>query len=197
MRDWLVSLVDPTALDDDDQAQIDQAIARLSGSGEAAALAAMEIVKIIGETRDPDALIRSLDVPFGFTADEESAAEVITLALHAFAAVRVDYGDQPSAALAREALSAGAERVYAIVDETYGADVLAWLVQLTGEAVLIISALAANLVPMVRIETAIPLPSSLLAYDLYGDAERGGNLVRRNAAATALAMPKILEAPAA
>jgi prophage DNA circulation protein len=53
-----------------------------------------------------------------------------------------------------------------------------------------------SLKPIVRVSTGKPLPATLLAWQLYGDTERAGELVRRNGVATPSFMPTILEAVA-
>lgn len=53
---------------------------------------------------------------------------------------------------------------------------------------------ALDLKPLVRVETGVPLPASLVAWQLYGDPTRAGELVRRNGVATPFFMPTSLEA---
>jgi prophage DNA circulation protein len=63
-------------------------------------------------------------------------------------------------------------------------------------ATLHLSQTAAERAPAVRVETGVSLPSTLLAYDLYGDAGRAEALVDRNRVATSLVMPVSFEAVA-
>jgi prophage DNA circulation protein len=74
------------------------------------------------------------------------------------------------------------------------ADVLDVCGRLSGVAVDHVSRLAATLAPVVLVETGISVPSSLAAFDLYGDASRGAELVARNRHRAPLLMPTVFEA---
>ncbi len=74
-------------------------------------------------------------------------------------------------------------------------DLYRYLSRLIEIAVLIVSEQAANAVPIVRVETGVSLPSSVLAYQLYGDATRAQSLVDIARSATPMIMPVAFEAP--
>lgn len=75
-----------------------------------------------------------------------------------------------------------------------GADLYAWLSNLVSVSVRVVSEIAANAVPVVRVATKLSLPSSVLAYQLYGDASRAQGLVEIAGSATPLLMPASFEA---
>ncbi|MGV2980682.1 hypothetical protein ACERNI_10800 [Camelimonas sp. ID_303_24] len=53
---------------------------------------------------------------------------------------------------------------------------------------------AAGLKRIIRVESSRPLPATLLAWQIYGDTTRAGELVARNRVATPAFMPTIIEA---
>lgn len=153
--------------------------------------ALLELARLIGEASDPGTLPAALDLappidPFTTIARHVAAC---------FAAVRADYPSRQDAQAARADISRRGEDAYAAASIA-GADALGWLVGMTGDTVAFLSSEAGNRAPAVRVETGMSLPSTLIAYDLYGDAGRAGELVDRNRSATSLIMPAILEAVA-
>lgn len=189
--DWLNDLVDRFILDADDATLARRSILGINQGGALGATAFLESCRMVGEAAaDAAALILAMDA---ITAPDVSAA-VGTLVIRTFASVRVDYPSRQDAQAARSSLSAAADAVYDVTGALYGADIMAWLVRLVGIAIVEISAIAAARAPLVRVETGISLPSSLLAFDLYGDPDRGRELVVRNRTGTPFIMPAVLEA---
>lgn len=188
---WLDDLVTRFVTDAEDAARAQRLAATVAGGGADAAAAYLDLARLVGESAtDTAGLLAALD-------DLEDAAVIDRLGIFlvaCFAVVRADYAARQDAQAARAALSARADAVIDDAGVAFGADLHAWLVRLAGETVVQISALAASRAPLVRVETGLSLPSSLLAYDLYGDPERGAELVARNRAATPLVMPIALEA---
>ena len=119
---------------------------------------------------------------------------VLWLVAVCFAAVRVDYPSRPDAQTARTVVSKLGDGLYGAVGATFGADALGWLASLVGETAQAVSRIAASRAPLVRVEVGVSLPSSLLAYDLYGDPRRGTELVARNRVGTPFVMPVAFEA---
>lgn len=188
---FLDDLVARFVSDADDLAQAQRLSVALAGGGEAGARAYLDLCRLVGESADDTGgLMSALDDLAGAPVLEGIGALVVAC----FAAVRADYGARQDAQAARSALAVRAGGVFDAAGEAFGADMLSFLVRLSGEAAVQISALAASRAPLVRVETGLSLPSSLLAYDLYGDPERGAELVARNRAATPLVMPVALEA---
>lgn len=189
--DWLDDLVDRFIIDADDATLARQSILGMNQGGALGAAAFLESCRIVGEAaEDPAALIVALD---GLGVGDMAAA-IGALVIRTFAAIRADYPSRPDAQAARTSLSVAADAVYDTAGALYGADIMAWLVRLVGVAIVEISAIAAARAPLVRVETGISLPSSLLAYDLYGDPDRGRELVVRNRIGTPFIMPAVLEA---
>lgn len=73
-------------------------------------------------------------------------------------------------------------------------DLYGYLSRLVEVAVLIVSDQAANAVPIVRVETGISMPSTVLAYQLYGEADRAQGLVEIARSATPMLMPIAFDA---
>jgi len=197
MRDWLNTLASDHLSDADDMAVAGCLAADLAASGETAARAAMELAQLIGEgATDAAALIAALETLPTSDSVTVAAATTLALAMHAIAAARADYSDRPAAASARTLLAARADVAYGLIGEDLGPQALMWVTGLVGRAVRIISDELASLVPLVRVETALSMPASVLAFQLYGDASRGEELVARNGVLTPLVMPKLIEARA-
>lgn len=121
----------------------------------------------------------------------EGACMVAALAI---AAVRDVYPARQDASTARERLAAYASPVLDVLGEYAGAEPLAWLAEMTGQASLELSRKSATQAPLVRVETGVSLTSVRAAYELYGDANRATELVERNRVATPAFMPVRFEA---
>ena len=111
----------------------------------------------------------------------------------AIVAVRRTYNARQDAARARETLRIETEATLADVG-TLGAEAYQWAAAITGDAARALSRTAASRAPLVRVETKLSLSSIRAAYDLYGDANRGGELVDRNKVATPAFLPLAFEA---
>lgn len=143
---------------------------------------------------------------FDFAIAELSAARADTpvrpaeraamLGALSIAAVRRAYQTRSDAAAARARLAELATPVLAELSASFGADAFAALAGLTGEAALDISRSAADRAPLVRVESGVSLPATVLAHALYGDATRAGEIVTRNRVATPCMMPVAFEAAA-
>ncbi|MEW6121653.1 MAG: hypothetical protein AB1698_03510 [Pseudomonadota bacterium] len=189
--EFLDDLVARFVADADDLAQAQRLAVTLAGGGEAGARAYLDLCRLVGESAsDTAGLLAALDD----LADAPVIDHIGALVIACFAAVRADYAARQDAQAARNTLAARAGAVFDPAGEAFGADMLSFLVRLSGEAAIQISAVAATRAPLVRVETGLSLPSSLLAYDLYGDPARGEELVARNRSATPLVMPIALEA---
>jgi prophage DNA circulation protein len=75
-----------------------------------------------------------------------------------------------------------------------GADLYSWLSLVVETSCRLVSDIAADAVPIVRVSTNLSLPSTVLAYQLYGDASRAADLVDIAGAATPLVMPSSFDA---
>lgn len=176
-----------------DAATIAALDARIAAGGADAAAAWIELAQLAGEAADPEETLRRLsDGAIG----DDAASTVAVVIVRAFAVVRVDYPAQPDAVAARELLAAEAEAAYQHLSGALGADGFAALTRIAGEAIMQLSRIAATRAPLVQVETGISLPSSLIAYDLYGDPARGGEIVTRNRTGLPMLMPVRLTASA-
>lgn len=189
--DWLGDLIASFVLDDDDAVVARQMALAVTSGGAVGATAFLETCRRIGEgADDPEDLIKALDL----LEEPDAVSRLGMLVIRCFAVVRIDYESRQAAQRARFQLSTVADDVYETVAGSFGADALSWIARLVGEAVQQVSAIAASKAPVVRVETGLSLPSSLLAFDLYGDPERGRELVLRNGLGTPLVMPTAFEA---
>jgi len=176
----------------EDLAEIDVLMVTLQVGGATAIAALLQMAQLIGEAADDaSAVPAALDR----VSAESPLWLVACLATACFAATRADYPSRQDAQAARSAISARADIVYDSAG-IFGAEVIAWLVSLAGVTVVRLSGTAAERSPAVRVETGVSLPSTLLAYDLYGSASRAGEIVDRNRIATSLVMPVSFEAVA-
>lgn len=189
--DWLLDLLDRFVTDPDDLYAGRAKVAGISAGGEAGATAYLEACRLLGEAASDSAgLIAALDEIDEPTLVQRIGGVVITC----FAALRATYPARPDAVAARAALVARADPVIELAGTAFGHELHGWLTNLTSTAVRELSALAATRAPLVRVETGVSLPAALIAWDLYGDPNRDGELVDRNESGTAFIMPVILEA---
>jgi hypothetical protein len=136
-------------------------------------------------------IIGSIDAERNTDAGLVEAAAMVGAA--ALVTARDEYPARQDAAAARAYLAAAAAPILAEVG-TFGAPVLDWLSGLTGEVALALSRADADRSPLVRAETGFSLSAIRAAYELYGDANRAGELIARNRIATAAFMPVAFEA---
>lgn len=193
---WLATLADTLV---DDAIDADSIAIRLDKAATledaAFALETFSIMRVIAE---------SVDVPAGFDAITLPAASEDTLAaatvLAAFglsiAAPRVAWISRPQARAARSRISSYGDvaRAYVSARGAEMLDLYGYLSRLVEVAVLIVSDQAANAVPIVRVETGISMPSTVLAYQLYGEADRAQGLVEIARSATPMLMPIAFDA---
>jgi len=171
---------------------------RLEGAAvlDASAFAAeiTDIMRVIGESVRSEVAFRSLLALPDFEDDASRAAvHVLSAVGMAIGIGRVTWSSRRAARQARTLLIDRAHLAYAVAGPL-GPDFYAWLAGLVALAVRLISDLAANATPVVRVESGISLPSTVLAYQLYGDAKRASGLVDIAGAATPMVMPAAFEA---
>lgn len=189
--EWIAQFIERHIIDADDRAVARGLVLTISQGGAAGATAYLDACRVLGEAAgDIDQLLT--DISTQETSDP--VARVGMLISTSFARVRAEYPSRPDAQRAREALASMADETVDEAGARFGADLHSWLIRIVGEAVSQISAVAANRSPLVRVETGISLPSSLLAYDLYEDPERGAEIVARSRSGTPLVMPVRFEA---
>ena len=187
---WVTALSDRLLVQPDDRSQAARVSIDCALPGVVGASAFLDLCLLIGEAADPAATLSALSESPALTA-KDLAGELLILAL---AMVRGSYAAQSDAVAARDALSIKAQSAYGPIGDAFGYDVLDFVVRLIGQASIELSRIAANRSPLVRVEAGVSLPSSLLAYDLYGDPSRGAEIVKRNRSGTPMLMPAVFEA---
>ncbi|BCH20178.1 DNA circularization N-terminal domain-containing protein [Mesorhizobium sp. L-2-11] len=105
-----------------------------------------------------------------------------------------DYLSRQDARRARDRISPVIDPVLDALSRGLDVSVNEWLSDIAATAASDLSAVAANRAPLVTVHTEVSLPATALAYALYGDAGRAGELARRNSVATPAAMPISFEA---
>lgn len=193
---WLATLAGSLVADDLDAEDLATRLAAAPAMEEEAfALEALSIMRVIAE---------SIDLPSGFdalalpvVAGDTLAAATILLAFGlSVAAPRVSWISRPQARAARSRIAMHGEGAlrYVSVKGPVAVDLFSYLSRLIEIAVLIVSDQAANAVPIVRAETNISMPSTVLAYHLYGDAARAQGLVDIARSTTPMLMPITFDA---
>lgn len=151
----------------------------------------LSLMRIVGESVTTIGGFDSLKAGT-FADDETEAAGKILLAVGlSLASGRVEWISRPQARAGRERISAAGDAALAVVS-TIGADAAAlygWLSRLVQTSVRLVSDLAADLAPVGRVETGISMPSTVIAYKLYGDAGRAASLVDIAGSSTPMLMP--------
>ena len=191
---WVTALASRLLSETDDVALASRLGAALQVGGTEGATAYLELCRLIGEAAVPvDALAALTDIDLQALTPDAVVA-VGQLVVHCFASIRIDYPAQPDASKARSEVSARAQKAYPVIGDALGHDALDFVVRLVGQTVVELSRIAANRAPLVRVETGISLPSSVIAWDLYADPTRGAELMGRNKTGTPMLMPVVVEA---
>lgn len=153
-----------------------------------------DIARVIGESVRGDVAFKSLLVMPDFENDPaRDAVHVLSAVGLAIGIGRVTWTSRGAARGARALLIERAHLAYAVAGPL-GPEFYAWLSGIVALAVRLISEVAANATPVVRVESGISLPSTVLAYQMYGDAKRASGLVDIAGAATPMVMPAVFEA---
>jgi len=163
---------------------------------ESFAIESLSLMRIIAE---------SVNSPSGFDTlrsgqfetEETGNATAVLLAVGlSVAGGRADWISRPQARAGRDRIAAAGDAALAVVSSmgADGVDLYLWLSELVNISVRLVSDQAADAVPVVRVETGISLPSTFLAYQLYGDAGRAESLVEIAGVSTPMLMPSAFSA---
>ncbi|RFB95228.1 hypothetical protein B5K11_09760 [Rhizobium leguminosarum bv. trifolii] len=194
---WLADLAATTVTDVDDLSDISQRIVAAPAL-DAAAFAAetLAITRIIAESVTLPAEFDRIAAPASASGETLQAFSILVAMGSAIAGCRVEWPSRPAARRARTRVSAagdaGATAAGSLGGD--GADLYAWLTAVTAIACRLISDIAADAAPIIRVETGVSLPSTVLAYQLYGDATRAGAMVDLAGSATPMIMPTLFDA---
>jgi hypothetical protein len=195
--DWLSSLalvIVTDALDAGDLATRLAAAPALSSAD--FALESINIMRVIAESTVSPADFDALRAG-SFTSDETIAAGSVLLSIGlCIAGGRASWISRPQARAGRQRIVDMGDTALAVVSAmgADGVDLYSWLTSLINISVRLVSDQAANAVPVVRVDTGISLPSSYLAYQLYGDASRAESLVEIGGSSTPMLMPAAFNA---
>ena len=110
------------------------------------------------------------------------------------AEAKSDFVDQQSAVAARARIVTAMDGATDRIGAAAGLEVISLLSQVANTCSAHLATLAADLKPLVQVATPRSVPSSVLAWELYDDPERGEELVARNRTMTPLFMPTKLVA---
>lgn len=194
---WLSGLVADLVGDELDRCAAEKRIgAAMDLDTDEFAAESLSLMRIAAESVTlPDDFDR-LASPVTADADTADAVAILLTAGLAVAGVKIDWPSRPQArnARARIALAGDAGLAAASRMGAEGTDLYAWLSNIVAVSVRVVSEIAANAVPVVRVETKISLPSTVLAYQLYGDASRAQELLELAGSATPLLMPAAFDA---
>ena len=195
-RDWLGAIGARRCDQADDLTLIARDLARVQpGSGAAAAAAMLDAARIIGEAGAPAGVLEDTEAPLETgEAALDALLTILAVTMAAYAFVRQDYPASQDAAAAREDLLARAALAYDLAGPGLSDEVFGYVATLVGEAALQLSRTAADRAPLVRVETGLSLPSTVIAWQLYRDPGRASEIVDRNKAATPAVMPTAFEA---
>lgn len=156
----------------------------------------LSIMRVIAESVEEPADFDLIASVSDFTGETLSAWLVVSAFGLAIAGCRIAWPSRPAARSARAQIAEAGRLALAEVSAKggAGADLYGWLQSVIAVACRYVSDIAANAAPLVRVETAISLPSTVLAYQLYGDATRAGGLVDVAKASTPMVMPSAFDA---
>ncbi|MBB3315113.1 prophage DNA circulation protein [Rhizobium sp. BK181] len=194
---WLADLSAAIVTDADDLNDVSTRIA--AGPDLDAAVFASEalsLMRVIAESVDePSDFDRLLQPVTASGATADAIAILLGMGL-AVAGCRPDWPSRPMARRARSRVASAGQVAALAIDQLGGdgADLYAWLTNVTATAVRVISDLEADAAPLIKVSTGISLPSTVLAYQLYGDASRANSLVDIAGSATPLVMPVLFDA---
>ena len=197
VANWMYSVGSLVVSDAIDLARlVDLTLASGVDSVESFFAGGLEASRIVGE---------SVLTPSGFDAikpvrfETQGTADlhaVIDAIISATAAPQVEWISRPQARAARKVVLDKGEKALAVISALGPAyvDLYVAVSRLVETSVRIVSDRAADAVPVVRIETGISLPSTVIAYQAYGDAKRAESLVDIARVGTPMLMPVSFEA---
>ncbi len=159
-------------------------------------LECISLMRVIAESvNSPSGFDMLRSGQFGTVETGNAAAVLLAVGL-SVAGGRADWVSRPQARAGRDRIAAAGDIGLAVVSSmgADGVDLYLWLSELVNISVRLVSDQAADAVPVVRVETGISLPSTFLAYQLYGDAGRADSLVEIAGVSTPMLMPSAFSA---
>ena len=195
---WLANLCAAIITDADDLADTaDRIVAAADLDALAFAAEVLDLMRIVAESVTDATGFDMIVIPDTILAGDTFDAMTVLVALGlSISGGRVDWRARPNARKARTRISTAGDAGLAVASAMGGdgADLYSWLSSVVEVACRLVSELAANAVPIVKVQTGLSLPSTVLAYQLYGDATRAADLVDVAGSATPLVMPTAFDA---
>jgi len=161
------------------------------------ALEALDLMRVIAESVTDASGFDMIVIPDTVAAGDTFDAMTVLVALGlSVAGGRVDWRARPRARKARTRIANAGDAGLTVISAMGGdgADFYSWLSSVVEIACRLVSDLAADAIPIVKVQTGISLPSTVLAYQLYGDAARAADLVDIANSATPMVMPTTFDA---
>jgi hypothetical protein len=169
-----------------------QTLARAGGAADAAA--GLYGAAAATRTCAPSSASPTLTRAYSLARSLCLAVEVACLGEAFLAEARTGFADRQSAGAARMRIRLAYEDAVDRIAAGLGQDALAILDTAARETSAFLVQEATTLQPVIRVETARSLPAASLAWSLYADPERAGELMERNGVGTPFFMPATIEA---
>lgn len=191
---WLAARVAVVVEDGDDLVAVADRLAAAS-TLDAAAFAGevLDLARVLGESVRSEKAFRAVLETGEAEGDSADMIVLLSAVAAAVAIGRVGWASRPAARAARQALTTRAQAAYAVA-KRFEPALYAWLSGLVAVAVRLTSQIAADATPIVRVESGVSLPSTVLAYQMYGDAQRAGQLTEIAGSGTPMVMPVAFDA---
>jgi prophage DNA circulation protein len=194
---WISDLSASIVVDEEDLADITtRVVIAAKLTAEDFAPEVLDLMRVVAENASAPAHFDQLALLPVVTGNTLSVCSIMQALALSIAGGRITWPSRPEARRIRsrvsEAGDAGLSAASSLGGD--GADLYAWLSSIVAISVRVISDIAANAAPIVNVRTGISLPSTVLAYQLYGDAKRAQGMVDIAGAATSLVMPTTFDA---
>lgn len=194
---WIADLAAAIVTDAEDVSDIAARIASAPDLDAAGfSLEVLALTRVVAESVDASSDFDLIAAALQVDTATLPVMKVLQAMALAIAGVRVDWPSRPSARRARSRISSAGDDALASASAfgAGGAETYAWLASLVAVSCRLISDIAANAAPIVQVQTGISLPSTVLAYQLYGDATRAEAMIDIAGASTPLVMPTHFDA---
>lgn len=156
----------------------------------------LEASRIVGESVLTPSSFESIKAATFETQAATDLHAIVDAVVTATAAPQVAWISRPQARNARHLVQVKGERALLVLSTLGPAyvDLYSAVSRLVETSIRIVSDRTADAVPVVRVETGISLPSTVLAHQLYGDAKRAEGMVDIARVGTPMLMPVTFEA---
>jgi prophage DNA circulation protein len=192
---WLTEMVADVVTDAIDKRDLTRRIAvARSRTVKEFAPEILSIARVIGDSVVSLTDFDRISIPVAADGETRDAMAIVEALALSIAGAKIDWPSRPAARAARSRIAAAGDIALAVASRLRSPELYAWLAAVVSISVRVVSDIAANSVPVVRVETEMSLPSTLLAYRLYSDASRAAGVVEIARSATPLLMPSAFDA---